>query len=162
MDELERRVRRLEDLDAIRQLRARYCLYLDTGQWDSVADLFTDDGEFTGMSSPRGREEIRTFFAGLSDSMNGFWHFTTNETIDIDGDRADGEAYLYMTCVLDDEPHVAAGRYRDEFVKQQGRWLFHSRTVTFFYFVPNADGWYPGKIVPEDARRAVDPSVELA
>jgi ketosteroid isomerase-like protein len=113
------------------------------------------------MGLPRGREEIQAFFVGLQDSIHGFWHFTTNETISVDGDRAHGEAYLYLTCVMAGTAYVGAGRYDDEFQRHEGQWLIHRRVVTSFYFVPNTDGWLAGKIVPESARKAVDRSVTL-
>lgn len=36
---LEARIRRLEDIHEIGQLRARYCHYLDDGRWDELAEL---------------------------------------------------------------------------------------------------------------------------
>jgi hypothetical protein len=161
MSDLEARVQRLEDIDHIRQLRASYCLYLDTGKYDEVSELFTENAEFTGMGLPRGRQEIHDFFVGLQDSIAGFWHFTTNETIEVDGDKGTGEAYLYLTCVMDGVAYVGAGRYEDEFAREDGTWKLHKRVVTFFYFVPNSEGWLSGKIVPESARKAVDASVTL-
>jgi hypothetical protein len=36
----------LTDLDAIKQLKARYFRYIDTKAWDSFRALFTDDADF--------------------------------------------------------------------------------------------------------------------
>ena len=47
-EDLSARVRRLEDLHAIGQLRAHYCQALDDGRWDALVDLFTPDGAFVG------------------------------------------------------------------------------------------------------------------
>ncbi|UUZ60343.1 nuclear transport factor 2 family protein [Nocardioides sp. B-3] len=63
--DLAARVRRLEDLHAIGQLRAHYCRALDDGRWDDLVDLFTPDGAFVGLSTARGHDELRTFFADL-------------------------------------------------------------------------------------------------
>lgn len=52
---LAERIARLEDLEAIRSLDARYCRHLDDGDWDALMDLFTDDGEFDGLSRPAAR-----------------------------------------------------------------------------------------------------------
>ena len=41
--DLAARVTRLEDLEAIRALDARYCRHLDDGNWDDRMALFTDD-----------------------------------------------------------------------------------------------------------------------
>jgi hypothetical protein len=41
--ELERRIAQLEDIEAIRQLKARYCLYVDQRNEDAWVSLFTED-----------------------------------------------------------------------------------------------------------------------
>lgn len=40
---LEERITRLEDIEALRQLQARYQRCLDTRDFDGIADCFTDD-----------------------------------------------------------------------------------------------------------------------
>lgn len=158
MSDLEARLRRLEDVHEIGQLRARYCQHLDDGRWDELADLFTDDGRFVGLSTARGRDELRTFFAGLRNGpLSAWWHFSSNETVTVDGDAASGQTWLYQPCVVDGEAHVAGGRYTDSMVRQDGRWLFAERKVTFFWWAPLAEGWGPGRISWEPARAARDP-----
>lgn len=41
----------LLEIEAIKQLKARYCRFLDTKQWDDWRALFTDD--FVSDTSPR-------------------------------------------------------------------------------------------------------------
>ena len=41
----------LIDIESIKQLKARYCRYLDTKDWDRWRDLFTDD--FVGDTTKR-------------------------------------------------------------------------------------------------------------
>jgi hypothetical protein len=157
METLEERLRRVEDVLAIGQLRAKYCTYLDAGEWEALADLFTADGEFHGIGSAVGRAELIEFYDRVRrESIEAWWHFSTNETVELDGDRATGETYLDQPCVIDGVAYASAGRYRDEFAREDGRWLFAKRTVTFFYFVPLAEGWQPGHIAPERARQALD------
>ncbi len=157
--DLEARVRKLEDAHEIGQLRARYSQYLDDGRWEELADLFTPNGEFVGLSTARGRAELRTFFAGLQEgALTAWWHFSANETITVDGDHAHGETWLFQPCVVDGEPHIAAGRYRDQVARQPGgRWLFAERTVTFFFWVPMETGWAPGRMGWPPAAGAIDP-----
>ena len=60
----------------IGQLRAHYCQALDDGRWDDLVDLFTPDGAFVGLSTARGHDELRTFFADLQDGpLSAWWHF---------------------------------------------------------------------------------------
>ena len=42
----------LTDIESIKQLKARYCRYLDTKDWDRWRDLFTDD--FVGDTTQAG------------------------------------------------------------------------------------------------------------
>jgi hypothetical protein len=55
---LEARIRRLEDIHEIGQLRARYCHYLDDGRWDELAELFTLHGRFIGQATAVGSGEL--------------------------------------------------------------------------------------------------------
>lgn len=152
---LAERVARLEDLEAIRTLDARYCRHLDDGNWDALMDLFTEDGEFDGLSHPKGRDEMRTFFAGLADGgLTSFWHFITNVEIELDGDHATVRSFLWQPCVTDGTPAIAAGRYTDQAVKVDGRWLYRVKQVRFHFFGPLEAGWDENLFALETARRA--------
>ncbi len=43
MDEMSARMQRLEDIEAIKQLKAKYIRCADTKQWQEWAQLFTED-----------------------------------------------------------------------------------------------------------------------
>ena len=62
--QLEQRVQALEDVNAIRHLKARYAAYCDD-QYnpDGIAALFTEDAvwESQGLGRFEGREAIRAF-----------------------------------------------------------------------------------------------------
>lgn len=160
-EDLATRVRRLEDLHAIGQLRAHYCQALDDGRWDDLVDLFTPDGAFVGLSTARGRDDLRTFFAGLAEGpLSAWWHFSANETIDLHqtpARTASGATWLDQPCVVDGQAHIAAGRYQDQMVRcDDGAWRFTERKVTFFYWVPTDQGWAPGRYGWAPARAAAD------
>jgi len=65
LERLERRLRALEDAEAIRNLKARYAALCDK-QYDAdgIAALFTEDAtwESPGLGQFEGREAIRNFF----------------------------------------------------------------------------------------------------
>lgn len=149
-DGLAARVQRLEDLHAIGQLRARYCQALDDGRWDELVDLFTHDGAFVGLSSVRGHDQLRTFFAHLqSGPLSAWWHFSANETIELEGEpahSASGQTWLYQPCVVEGRAHIAAGRYSDQMVRcEDDRWRFTQRRVSFFFWIPTDENWAPGR-----------------
>jgi hypothetical protein len=154
----EARLRRLEDAHEIAQLRARYCQYLDDGRWGELAALFTPDGVFTGLATARGTAELETFFGGLQEGpLTAWWHYSANETVEIDGDTATGETWLWQPCVVDGEAQIAAGRYRDRMTRgADGTWRFAERVVTFFYWTPLTGGWDKGKVGFPPAEAALD------
>ncbi|NDK90311.1 nuclear transport factor 2 family protein [Gordonia desulfuricans] len=149
------RLTRLEDLEQIRSLDARYCRHLDDGDWDALLDLFTEDGEFDGLGHPRGKAELRTFFAGLAaGGLTAFWHFITNLDIELDGDTATVHSFLWQPCVTDGTASIAAGRYTDQVVKVDGVWRYRVKQVRFHFFGPLADGWDENLFALDTARRA--------
>jgi ketosteroid isomerase-like protein len=108
---LSARVAGLEDREAIRDLDARYCRYLDEGQWDRLADCFTEDGAFDGLSRIEGRTAVRDFFAGLATSgLTALWHHVSSHEIAVAGDTAVVRSLLWQPCVIAGVPHVSAGR----------------------------------------------------
>jgi ketosteroid isomerase-like protein len=154
MSDIERRLRRLEDIEEIRRLDAVYCRLLDSADWDGLVQLFTPDGEFIGLDRVYGRNRLRDFFAGLADGgLTAFWHHVTNVEIIVDGDAAEVRSALWQPCVQDGVPHVAAGGYRDHLVRLDGRWRYRSKQVAFDYFAPLADGWDHGRFTVASAKQ---------
>ena len=64
LEDLERRIKVLEDIEEIKKLKRRYCALCDNNyDADALADLFTEDAVWDGGIRGRndGREEIRSF-----------------------------------------------------------------------------------------------------
>jgi len=153
---LEERITRLEDIHEIGQLRARYCQALDDGRWEDLADTFTEDGAFVGLSTARGRAEMLEFFPQLNSStVTSWWHFCSNETVELDGDSATGTTWLLQPCVVDGESQIAAGRYEDTMVRTAHGWRFQERRVSFFFWSSLESGW-------DAARFSFPPAVDAA
>lgn len=152
MSTLEDRIQAVEDKSAIAELRARYCHLLDDRDWDGFVDLFTEDGEFAGLARVRGHDEIRMFFSQTVPRLaDGFWHFCTNGTAEIDGDTARGRISMEYLSVKDGVSRVSAGHYDDELRRENGVWKFSRRRITFYYFAPLSEGFVgqPRYITPE-------------
>ncbi|MDI2030227.1 nuclear transport factor 2 family protein [Saccharopolyspora sp. TS4A08] len=152
-DDLLRRLSRLEALEAIRDLDARYCRALDDGDWDALVSLFTEDGQFVGLSRATGPAELRAFFTGLADSgLTAFWHHVTNLEITLDGEEtARARSFLWQPCVQDGVAHIAAGRYVDSLRRVDGSWRYARKQVSFDYFVPLTEGWDHGRFTVASA-----------
>jgi hypothetical protein len=54
------------DRDAIGQLKARYCRFIDTKRWAALRGLFTADARFEGLGSAPGGADLDTFITGIS------------------------------------------------------------------------------------------------
>jgi hypothetical protein len=150
MTSLEHRIQRIEDELAIGQLRARYCHLLDDRDWPDFIDLFTADGLFQGLDAVQGHAALMEFFSQRVPKLTeDFWHFCTNGTVEIDGNTATGRITLEYLSVTDGVSYVSAGHYDDVMVRQDGRWRFKSRIITFYYLAPLSQGWagrpFPGR-----------------
>jgi ketosteroid isomerase-like protein len=147
LEELERRVRVLEDVEAIKQLKARYCDRCDDGPYDAegVAQLFTEDAVWEGEGFGRfvGRDAIRDFFRTGRSVFSFTIHQATNPIIEVDGDRASGRWYLLQpsTMVEGNRAIWLASHYEDEYRREGGSWLISHLKTTTRFFTPYEDGW---------------------
>ena len=133
----------LEEKDAIHETIANYCFHFDGGKFDQWVDLFTDDGTFD--AGPRGgvqegKDALRAFVGALpgrmpmKDGAPMLKHCVMNEIIKVDGDEATAMSYIIVVRSKGEGGVLVnglAGRYEDNLVKQDDRWLFKTRKVHF-------------------------------
>lgn len=140
--DVENTVRRLNDLESIRDLARRYAHGVWSSDVEGVVALFTEDGEMDpGNDEPiRGREAIRKVY-GRMIGAQGFQPFVHNHVICLDGDQATGVCYLDLRAVADDQSLIGAGYYVDSYVRVEQGWKFKSRRLRMNFLVPIAAGW---------------------
>ena len=146
LEALERRVQQLEDLEAIKQLKARYAAYCDANyDADALADLFTEDAIWDGglLGYNEGREAIRQFFRGSSQRIAFALHYIVSPLIEIDGDTASGTWYLWQMCTYTNGNQAVwgAATYHDRYVRDQGVWKFQHVRITSHFWTPFEEGW---------------------
>jgi ketosteroid isomerase-like protein len=144
--DLERRVRVLEDVEAIKRLKHRYADACDCGyDADALAELFAEDAVWDGGLFGRyeGREAIRDFFRGVSSSIVFAMHYMMNPIIDVTGDRATGTWYLFQTCTFaqGNTPIWGAARYDEEYVREPDGWKFRRLRLVSSFWTPFDEGW---------------------
>jgi len=133
---LEQRVQHLEDLEAIRALKLKYCAIADAGVDPSaMVDLYTDDAIWesdSGNGRHEGREQLLRAFEGFFAATTFARHNVTNGVIDIDGDTAVGTWNFTGVVHFDgSDPLLALARYEEKYVRQDGSWKFaHVRSVS--------------------------------
>ena len=125
--ELENRITRLEDLEAIKQLKARYCEICDDDHNpERIASIFTENGiwEGRGIGKAQGHEEIKELFQNFQRMISYAQHMVLNPIIEIDGTSATGIWYFFgpFTFYENNQAMWQAARYREDYEKVDGVW----------------------------------------
>lgn len=127
-----------EDYIAIGQLYIRYSFLVDMDDRDGwVESCWTRDGEYIGFrdGGPRskGWEELKEQGRRALVPNEFGYHWNTSPLIEPTDYGASGRCYL-LYIVAGDDGRFGEVRYalyyRDELVKQDGRWLFRRRNTT--------------------------------
>jgi ketosteroid isomerase-like protein len=127
---------------AIRELVDAYAHCADRRDAEGQMKLFTEDTRFLvfyDLTSAEPSQELhgRESLAPVFDDLNQYvatMHFNGQSTISLEEDRATGESYClaHHLKVTEDGQRtlmVASIRYLDQFVKQDGQWLFAERRL---------------------------------
>ena len=100
MNDLEARLRRIEDRAALEDVLLQYYAAVDTlSDMDSLLDCFTSDAVFDvkdlGLDIYRGHDAIRGFFAGVfADTAHHCHHVSNFHVRDLGSDRATARGYV--------------------------------------------------------------------
>jgi hypothetical protein len=139
---LEERLRRLEDLEQIRQLFVEYKTVLDKQDFAAYGALFAVDGEFVatpaeGLQQAKGPAAIQALVEAMPGSLLGSapgddFHVVVNPLIELDAtdpDRAQAQVtWLYVVKGDDGLPALCKlGHYDDQLIREAGRWRFLRR-----------------------------------
>ena len=126
---------------AIRELIDAYAHCADRRDAKGQMALFTADTAFYVFMDGRSPEPTyvlhrREALAAVFEDLNQYQattHFNGQSTIRLDGDRATGESYcIAHHLTVEGEKRtlmIASLRYLDQFVKQDGTWLFAERKL---------------------------------
>lgn len=131
------RAAELTEIEAIKQLKARYCRLLDTKQWDAWRELFTDD--FVSDTSQSGGQVIAgadEFVAFVRRNLGKPSQPTVHQ---VHAPEIELIAATEATGVwaLNDVVRLAPGlnlngygHYHETYVKVDGRWRIKTSTLT--------------------------------
>src|ERR1700730_1588189 len=133
--DIEKRITVLEDIEAIKRLKARYCAICDDDHNpDKIATVFAEDGIWEGgdFGKAQGHQAIRKLFEGFQRLISFSQHNLMNPIIEVDGDHAKGTWYLLgpFTFREKNDARWIACRYEDDYVKVNGEWKYkHLRAI---------------------------------
>ncbi len=127
------RIDRLESLDAIRQLPAKYALSLDMRDLDAHVGLFAEDIRVSREAVGRSHlkrwldDTLRLQFTGTSHHIGG--HIIEFS----DPDHAHGVVYSKNEHETGDEWVIMQMLYWDDYERIEGSWYFRRRLPCYWY-----------------------------
>ena len=152
-ESIESRLARLEDVEAIKNLKARYAYYCDHGyDADGMASLFVEDSLWTSNSfgTYHGRAAIHEFQSKISSEILWALHFMICPVVSVsdDGQTASGSWYLIELATMTratggdvNDAVVMSAVYNDTFVRENGEWRFKTVSVEFHQVSDLDKGW---------------------
>ena len=127
LEELEKRVKAIEDLEEIKKLHQNYIDLMDNLQYEKVLDLFTEDGtaEVRNSGVKKGRKGLAEIYTeGLAKKRGTSryeGHMAIEPDITVSGNIAKGTWLIYM---LFSKPTIqwVQGKNECEYRKENGKW----------------------------------------
>jgi limonene-1,2-epoxide hydrolase len=146
MPSLEDRIAILEDIEAIKKLKARHCAVADDNHnLEEMTKLFVPDGiwEGEGIGKHQGHAAIRALYQRFQERISFSQHHVTNPIIEVDGERAKGTWYLFgpFTLRRGNRAMWLAAVYEEEYVKISGEWKFQHVRAIGRMAAPYETGW---------------------
>ncbi len=128
LEELEKRLEMLEDIEAIKWLHREYLFFISDLEIDKALECFTDDieVEIASYGAIKGKGDVGRFFKetirkNVFESKDG--HFTGQPVITVEGKKATGH-WMFYRFVQSPTVRWIQGRYDCEYVKENGKWKF--------------------------------------
>jgi hypothetical protein len=127
LEELEKRIKAIEDLEEVKKLHQQYILLMDNLKYEEVLDLFTEDGQVEVRNSgiKKGRKELSTVYIDILAKGRGKsrfeGHMALMPDLVVDGDTAKGTWIVYM---LFSKPAIqwVQGKNECEYRRVKGVW----------------------------------------
>ncbi len=147
-ESLEKRIDRLESIEAIKKLKHLYMNYCDLGYPPAkLGPLFIDDAVWSSkeFGVHPSRRALETFFAGISSQIVFAAHLAMNFIIEVEGDRGTGKWRILMPCTMVENGKKVSrwllGDYDEVYVRRNGVWLFKSIDFVVNFNVPFDQDW---------------------
>jgi hypothetical protein len=139
--DMSRRVQRLEDLAALKNLVDTFSVLADRKDTQKQVRLFTEDAtvdSYAGgqrVSSLAGRKQIGDTFGGYLARFDTVYHMNGQQTVDLHGDKATGTSYCTVVLIGAENgktyKNTSGVYYDDEYVRRGSSWLIAKRVAHF-------------------------------
>ncbi|WZH52390.1 MAG: nuclear transport factor 2 family protein [Nocardioides alkalitolerans] len=137
----EQRLARLEDRAAIQELGVLYGYVMDERDEKGIRQIFAPDARLTsadGVFAATGIDEIVETYLGRFKALGPTNHFSHGHVVRFgdDPDRARGLLASHAEVSRNGTAMQVALRYKDEYVRNDGRWQFAAREMSYMYYLP--------------------------
>jgi hypothetical protein len=157
--EMEKQITLMEDVQAIEDVQKMYGYYMDTHQREQVVSLFSEDTESLEIESVGlflGKKGVRQFFLendllkGNETAVPGWINILImmfQDVIDVapDGKTAKGRWNTWLAEAMPvggiPRQQWCQGYYENEYVKEDGQWLFKKLHWNVTIFTSFEAGW---------------------
>jgi ketosteroid isomerase-like protein len=143
LEELEARLKRLDDIEAIRTLRMRYHYLLNERQFDRMHELYAPDAllDFGYVGRAEGTAAIRELFLRIPQKLQFVKQFIHNHMVEVDGDGATGVSYLDARYARDGESVIVAASFNENYRRLPEGWRIAETKLNLYFSVPLEQGW---------------------
>lgn len=148
---LEERITRLEDIEAIKQLKSRYCEMCDDDHNHQLLHtIFCEDGiwEGDGIGRAEGLDKIVELFKSFQAAISFSQHMVQNPVIEIEGNLATGRWYFFgtFTYYQGGVRRWQAARYLETYRKIDTVWkIQHLKIAPPVFSAKYEHGWRNGQ-----------------
>jgi hypothetical protein len=171
IEELGARIQRLDDIKQIEKLQRIYGYYRDYQDWEKVVDLWSENADSIEVADHgvyKGKQGVRRYYIDLIKGgkdtqprigvMSIALQLQGVVSVDPDGRKAKGRFY---TLLMEARPTLTLhegelkqtwghGIYENEYVKENGNWLFYKMHFFLNFRTPYEDGWLKTPVVGQN------------
>ncbi len=138
------RLQRLENIEAARDLQARYADAVDGADMGALAAVFAPDAVLTAPGRRfEGREQVMDFYrAAAAADPSDRRHFITNvRVVAADATAVTLQAYFLYTAGTEGASILGWGRYVDEFSMVDGGLVMSAKDISIDWRGPVEASW---------------------
>lgn len=139
------RIRRLEDREAIRTLTSTYSLAVDDQNFPLLGSLWAPQARYGYVGEApqaEGQPAIAALLTERIGAMGPSFHVNHDTLVEwdpADPDRATGVVMCHAEVTPAAGQFIGAIRYRDRYLRHDGKWLFEERLLSFLYYARPAE-----------------------
>lgn len=144
---LEKRITRLEDIEAIRLVTNRYHAGINERDFEAIWSVFAPNATAI-LGNGIEQQGLPAIKANLPVSLNRLKfikQFIHSHVVDVELDAAEATGYSFLEAryARHDDPasYMVAAKLDYRYVKSAGKWLISYYKVGFYFVVPIEVGW---------------------